>query len=332
MPCSTAFRKAHRLYLLDKVIECKSRSERIEIYPFYDMHVGKRNFAETPFVKQRAEILRRSQMPDRQVFVLLGGDLVNAINTADIRRFDFDELADWFIVPSAAEMAKGSTSRDMATIIRNKLNNIGQQEVDKAVELLEPIKHLIIGAIYGNHEKTMRTKQNVDVHSAYCERLGIVGMTDEALIRLRFRRMVGKKKYPSKHVIIYMRHGYGGGRTAGAEPNKLQRMVDEWECADVCLTGHSHSYCILPPKPVPFIPSQGRLPVNDLLYKYRFGANPGTWLFSHLPGPGSYESSACYPARPMMTLKIVIWPFWSSIRQGQQVEIPKVELREYPIL
>lgn len=314
--------------MLDKVIECKSRSVRVEGFPLYDTHIGKRNFAEAPFIKQRTEILRRSTMPNRHVFVLLGGDLVNAINPADIRRFDFDELADWFIVPSAAEMAKATTSREVATVIRSKLNNICQQEVDKAVSLLEPIKHLIIGAIYGNHEKMMRTKQNVDVHSAYCDRLGIVGMTDEALIRLRFKR----PNLATSTVIIYMRHGYGGGRTAGAEPNKLQRMVDEWECADVCLSGHTHTYCILPPKPVPYIPSSGKLPVDDLLYKYRFGANPGTWLLSHLPGPGSYESSACYPARPMMTLKIVIWPFWTYKVHGRQVERPKIELREYPIL
>lgn len=315
------------MYLLDKVIECKSRSDRIEVFPLYDMHVGKRNFAEVPFIKQRNEILRRSKMSGRYVFVLVGGDAVNAINTADIRRFDFDELADWFIVPSAAEMAKATTSREVASIIRAKLNNICQQEVDKVVSILEPIKHLIIGAICGNHEKMMRTKQNVDVHSAYCERLGILNMTDEALIRLRFKRGIA-----TTTAIIYMRHGYGGGRTAGAEPNKLQRLIDEWECADVCLTGHTHTYCILPPKPVPYVPSKGPMPANDLLYRYRFAANPGTWLFSHLPGPGSYESSASYPARPLMTLKIVIWPFWSYKRYGKQIERPKIELREYPIL
>jgi len=315
------------LYLLDKVIECKSRSDRIEIFPFYDCHIGKRNFAEDAFCKQRKEILRRDALPNRHVFVLLGGDLVNAINTADIRRFDFDELADWFIVPSEIELAKAMTSREVAAIIRAKLNNISQQEVDKAVSLLSPIKHLILGAIYGNHEKSMRTKQNVDVHSAYCEKLGIVNMTDEALIRLRFRRPNGARS----NIIIYMRHGYGGGRTPGSEPNKLQRLVDEWECADVSLTGHTHTYCILPPKPVPFIPDKGKMP-TDILYQYRFGANPGCWLLSHLAGPGSYESAASYPARPMMTLKIVVWPFWTFRHAGTQIERPKIELREYPIL
>lgn len=316
------------MYLLDKVIRCKGRGDRIEIFPLYDMHVGKRNFAEEPFIKQRAEILRRSKMPNRHVFVLLGGDLVNAINTADIRRFDFDELADWFIVPSPAELAKAMTSRDVASIIRAKLNNICQQEVDKAVELLTPIKHLIIGAISGNHEKAMRTQQNVDVHSAYCTKLGILSMTDQAIIRLKFSRSAGS----TASAVIYMRHGYGGGRTAGAEPAKLQRMLDEWECADVCLTGHSHTYCILPPKPVARIPRRGKLPVDMLRYSYRFAANPGTWLFSHMVGPGSYESSSCYSAKPMMTFKIVLWPFWSTYVDGRSTDTPKIELREYPIL
>jgi len=319
------------MYLLDKVIECKSRSDRVEIFPLYDAHIGKRNFAEEPFKEQVREILRRDSLPNRHALVLLGGDLVNAINTADIRRFDFDELADWFIVPSEVELAKAMTSREVAAIIRAKLNNIVNQEVSHAVSLLSPIRHLISGAIYGNHEKAMRTKQNVDVHQAICDRLEIPNLTDEALIRLRFRRMAGKKAYPAKAVVIYMRHGYGGGRTPGTEPNKLQRLVDEWECADVCLTGHTHTYCLLPPKPVPSIPTKGKMP-NDIFYRYRFGANPGTWLLSHLPGPGSYESMAAYPARPMMTLKIVIWPFWSSSRATGQIERPKIELREYPIL
>jgi len=35
-----------------------------------------------------------------------------------------------------------------------------------------------------------------------------------------------------------------------------------------------------------------------------------------------------YPAQAMMTLKIVIWPFYHS----GKVEQPKLELRHYPII
>lgn len=298
------------MYLLNERINCSSRSDRIEIFPFYDMHVGKRNCAETAIKKQVIEILRRSSLPNRHVRVVLGGDVVNAINTADIRRFDFAELADWFVQGKAED-------------VRKKLGNLVNQEVYHAVSLLEPIKHLILGAITGNHEKAMRTRQNVDVHSALCERLNIVNLTDEAIIRFQMKRKIGA----TRSFVLYFRHGYGGGRTAGAEPNKLARMLAEWEDADVCLSGHSHTFTILPPKPVAIIPAKGELP-RRLNYRYRFAANCGCWLLSHTEGVGSYESMACYPARPMMTLKVVVWPFWHN----SIVERPKIELREYPIL
>lgn len=303
------------MYILDKLIDCGNRKCRIEIFPFFDCHIGKHNCAEDAIKKQIQEILRRDALPNRKAFVIFGGDQVNAINTADSRRFDFNELADWFVSSNAVNT-------------KERLNDICSQEVKHFVELFKPIKHLIIGAIYGNHEKCMRTRQNTNVHQAICDRLEILNLTDEAFIRLRFSRKGGV----ISTVKLYLRHGYGGGRTAGAEPNKLQRMVDEWEDADVCLTGHSHTYCILPPKPVLYIPSKGAVPTTDMFYRYRFGANAGCWLLSHLPGPGSYESMACYPARPMMTLKIVIWPFWAGTIGDKRMERPKIELREYPIL
>lgn len=304
------------MYLLDKTMECASRSDRVEIFPFYDCHIGKRNCDERAIKKQVQEILRRSKVPNRHMLVLHGGDMVNAINPADLRRFDFDELADWF-VESDAEST------------RERLSDICNQEVNRAVDIFNPLQPFTLGAIYGNHEKSMRTRQNVNVHQAICDRMGILNLTDEAFIRLTFKRRSGA----SSTVKIYLRHGYGGGRTPGAEPNKLQRLVDEWEDADICLTGHSHTYCILPPKPVLYVPVSGKMRMDRMFSRYRFGANPGTWLLSHYPGPGSYESAAAYPARPMMTLKIVIWPFWAGTKQGGvRHERPKIELRTYPIL
>jgi predicted phosphodiesterase len=300
------------MYLLDEVIECKSRSDRIEIFPFFDCHIGKRNCAEGAIKKQIAEIIRRSRLPNRHVRVLLGGDQLNAINPADIRRFDFNELADFFVDSDA------KTTRE-------RLGDIVNQEVKRAAGVFDPVKHLIIGALTGNHEKSMKTKQNVNVHGALCTKLGIRDLTDEAAIRIITLR--GASTQMTK---IYLRHGYGGGRTAGAEPMKIDRMVAEWEDFDVCLTGHSHTFCISPPKPILYIPG-GKLP-KHLPTRYRFGANPGCWLLSHMEGVGSYESAACYPARPMMTLKIVIWPFWSTKRSGDRIERPKIELRQYPIL
>ena len=314
------------MYITEETIICKSRSDRIEIFPFYDLHLAKINCAEKALLKQRSEIQRREKMKNRHVRILFGGDQINAINPADVRRFDFHELANWLLVPTEAELRKAVSSQEVANIIREKLSNMANQTVDRFVEIFEPVKHLIIGALEGNHEKKMRTSQNVAIHNALCDRLSILNLTDEAVIRFRF-----KNDKNVRVVKIYLRHGYGSGRTAGAEPCKLERMLGEWEGMDVCLSGHSHSFHILPPKPVPHIPNKGSLPRRPL-YCYRFAANPGCWLFSHAEGQGTYESMACYPARPMMTLKIVIWPFWHSSQDGQEFTRPKIELRQYPIL
>lgn len=301
------------MYLLDHTIQCRGRSDRIEIFPFGDCHIGKYNCAEDAIKKQIREILKRDKMPNRHIRVLFGGDQLNAISPVDTRRFDFSELADWFVTGKAVT-------------IKERLSNTVSQEVKHAVELFEPVQHLTLGAIYGNHEKAMRTRQNVDAHSAFCEHLGIQNLSDEAFIRFKFVRNSGVTV-----VKLYIRHGYGSGRTAGAEPNKLQRMIDEWENADICLTGHTHTFTIAPPKPVLWIPNRGKMPEQPLT-RYRYGANWGCWLLSHLPGPGSYESSACYPARPMMTIKVVIWPFWRSRKFGSDVCEPKIEIRQYPLL
>ena len=305
------------MYLHNEIIECKSRSDRVEIFPFYDMHVGKRNCAEKAIRKQIDEVLRRSRIKNRHVRVILGGDQINAFNPSDVRRFDFHELADWFVQGDAES-------------IREQLSDMANQEINRVDGMFDPIKAYTIGALSGNHEKQMRTRQNVGIHQALCDRMGIINLTDEALIRFTFRLKIGTASN-TRTVNLYMRHGYGSGRTAGAEPNKLQRMLDEWECADVCLTGHTHTFCLLPPKPVPHIPSKGK-PLEQLHYRYRFAANCGRWLLSHSAGKGTYESSACYPARPMMTLKMVVWPFWHTERGGREIARPKIELRQYPLL
>lgn len=308
------------MYLLDKVIECKSRSDRIEIFPFYDCHIGKRNCAEDKIRAQCTEILKRADMPNRHVLVLFGGDTNDVIKPQDIR-FDFNDLPDWLF-------EGGITS------IKKKLNNIAKAQIEHSVGMFKSLRPYILGSIEANHDKVVRKRYNHDTHEEFCEGLGIPSMTDEAIIRLTFIRRAGEKKRSVHSVVkIYMRHGYGGGRTAGVEPNKIARMMGDGVATDcdICLTGHTHTYCNPEPIPVMYIPNRGKLPAR-IPTRYRFGLNPGCWLYSHLVGPGSYESAACYPTRAMMTCKIVIWPFWSQQILGQKMERPKIELREYPIL
>ena len=303
--------------IIEHEIECKGRSDRVEIFPFYDMHVGKANCNEGAIQKQAQEVLRRGKIPGRHIRVLLGGDAINAVSPSDRKRFDFSDVADWIVKGPAED-------------IKNALADLPNREIKRVEKLLGPIKGNIIGALEGNHEKSLRKYHNMDVQERLCEKLGCLNLSDEVLIRFRFKRPTGKTKATTT-VVVYLRHGYGGGRTAGAEPAKLAAMLAEWECADVCLSGNTHTFCILGPKAVASIPKRGMLP-EGLLWHHRFAANPGSWLDSHSIGRGSYESGACYPARAFMTCKIVIWPFFEQHVGGREFAMPKIELRNYPIL
>jgi hypothetical protein len=312
------------MYLHEEVIECKSRSDRVEIFPFYDCHIGKRNCNESAIKKQVSEILRQHAKPDRQARVVMGGDICDVIKPQDIR-YDVNEVADWFLQGEADD-------------IRDQLNNIAKFQIDRATKLFTPIKDLLIGGIEANHDKAVRKRYNHDTHRELMSRLGCLDMTDECIIRFKFiiRRA---NSFNNQVVQLYMRHGYGGGRTPGVEPAKIERMMGDGVThnCDVALTGHTHTFCKYPPVPVLYMPNKGRIP-PQLLVRYRYGANPGSWLLSHKVGKGSYESASCYPSRAMMTLKIVIWPFWSTKIRGKKkgradyaIARPKIEIRDYTI-
>ena len=299
--------------LLDVEIKCEGRGDRVEIFPLWDIHMGKHNCNESALKKEVSEIKKRDAMDGRHVRVLLGGDALNAVSPGDIKRFDFSDVADWLLAGKVAD-------------IKDNLSNMATQEIKRVVEIFNPIKHLLIGALEGNHEKALRKRVNQDVQTALCKELDIPDLSDEALLRFRFYRKAG-----SSSIIIVARHGYGGGRSAGAEPMKLKAMLDEWISADVCISGHTHTFCILPPQPAAGIPARGEMP-SDLLWRHRFALNPGCWLDSHSIGRGTYESNGCYPARAFMTAKIVVWPFYRQYIGGKEYVSPKIEIRSYPIL
>jgi len=302
------------MQLLDIEIKCDGRGDRVEIFPLFDIHTGKHNCNEPALKKEVAEIVKRDAMPGRHVKVLLGGDALNAVNPNDIKRFDFSDVADWLLTGKVEE-------------VKDKLSNMTTQEVKRVAKILGPIKHLILGALEGNHEKVIRRRINQDIQTELCEKLGIPNLSDETLIRFRFNRGFGA----ASSIIVVARHGYGSGRSAGAEAIKLKAMLDEWICADVCISGHTHTFCVLAPQPAAGVPRKGKMP-TDLIWKHRFALNPGCWLDSHSIGRGTYESNSCYPARAFMTAKIVVWPFYEQFIGGREYISPKIEIRSYPIL
>jgi hypothetical protein len=294
------------MIIIDRLIQAKGRRDVFEIYPLGDIHIGARGCSEKALKQQVKEIVANPN-----ALVIGGGDTLDLILPADNKRFDFDTLPDWFFDGDAVT-------------VRERLLDIQKQQLDRMADLLGPIPpERWLGIIEGNHERSVLKHSNNNIHKAICNRLKTISLTDEALIRLRFRSKTDKMSV----IVLYIRHGYGGGRTPGAEPSKLQRLLDEWEVADICFTGHTHTFCILPPKPVLGIPRRGSLP-PECTCRYRWAGNWGCWIMSHPVGPGTYASRACYPARPLLTFKATIRPFATQSQKGQESQVPHIELRQ----
>ena len=293
--------------ILDREVKCISRSDVWNIYPLGDLHIGSKNCAEK---KIRAHVKRIQQ--DKRGLWFGGGDILDAIKPQDAKRFDIQTLPDWLLEGDAEET-------------RDKLSDIIDQQFCRAVEILKPIAPRCLGLIEGNHERTIRRLYNENIHKGLCNRLKTVDLTAYCWLRLRF-----KMRGLARVIHIVACHGFGGGRSEGAEPNHLGRMLKKWAHADILFRGHSHTYHVMPPKPVLYVPANGKIP-DELKLKYIYAANWGCWLYSHAAGASTYDEVADYPARPMMTEFAAIQPFYHTTENGKDKPYPKIEIRSVEI-
>jgi predicted phosphodiesterase len=282
-------------------IQLNSQKDTFNLYVIGDVHIGAYNCAERHFRKFVKYI---ENQPN--AYWIGGGDYCNCITPKDLKRFDFQGLADWLLSGSAAD-------------IKEQMQDISKQERDRFCSIVEPIKDRCLGLIEGNHEQKFMQHNNNGHHYLMCDQLGVDNLTDCAFVRLAFRGKSGG----GKSITVFIMHGMGGGRTAGAEPNHLARLA-HFADADIILRGHSHTFRIEPPEIRLCIPTQGKLP-EECLEKSIRKANWGCWLKSYKSGPSTYDSRAAYPPRPLVPLEINIKP-----RHGEGRKQTIIRMSECP--
>lgn len=270
--------------LIDKIVNCNSRTDTFHIYTLGDLHIGAMNCAEGHIRR-----LIRKIKDDPKALWIGGGDYINAIKPQDSKRFTPDNLPNWILEGDA-------------DTVRKRLKDIVRQEVERFILMVEPIKDKCLGLISGNHEESIVQHYNEDVLEYMCETLDVPNLTRSAAIRLNFKT----KADHTNIIAIFITHGHGGGRSAGAEPNQLESLAKDKDF-DILLRGHSHTFCILAPIPVLSIPVRGKLP-NELNVRYKRCANWGCMMMSYKAGPSTYDEKALYPARCLSTLQIEITP------------------------
>jgi len=289
--------------IVDRVLKCKSRSDIYELYPIGDAHIGARNCAEKHLRKLVKIIADNSYAR-----WIGGGDLLDCIKPQDKSRFDIKNLPDWYFEGDA-------------NTVKEHLADILSQQLKRLIKILSPIKGKCLGLIQGNHEYAIAKHHNENIQKSICNALSAEDLTDVAFLRLRFVRPSG-----TRTIKVVIQHGYGGGRTAGAEPNKLDRFTARWQ-ADIYFTGHTHTFTINPPKIEGGVPSSGKIPDEVVQYARR-AANWGCWVKSYATGPPAYDSMSCYPFRPLSTVKTTIQPFRTT---GSGPELPLITMTELEI-
>jgi len=277
--------------------------EQFNIYAVGDPHMGARNFAERQF-DDYLDIIYK----DKNAKWFGGGDLIDAVIFQDAKRFSPTCLPDWLLNKPLKQ-------------VREALKDIVKAQIDRLVKKLIPISDKCIGLLEGNHEYAILQHHNRDIMGTLCEKLDVPNLSDSAFIRFKMKRYTSSNN-DTATITMSIQHGFGGGRSAGSEPNHLMRLAQERD-AEFVFRGHSHTFHIMPPIPRLTTPKTGDLPehVNSKIIR---AANWGCFLLSYAPGDSTYDSRAMYPARPLMTFKAVVQP-WVKQSSGKIKMIYKLE-------
>jgi len=235
----------------------KRSNANFHLYDLSDIHFGTVHCAENKLRNKVREIAE-----DDMAMVILGGDLAEFITPSD-PRWDSQGITDWVVK-----------------------HDLGASQENHVIEQLTPIKHKIIGAIYGNHEVSIHRHSHQDVHQHICDGLGVPNLGYSCFVKFHFHRANSNER----HLITgAFTHGTGNAITEGAKINNLMRFMKSFE-ADLYGYSHVHDYI---PK------SLTRLNVDNngkITNRVSIGATTGCWFRTYSQGiNASYGEQKCFP-------------------------------------
>ena len=113
------------------------------------------------------------------------------------------------------------------------------EQLDKCVELFEPIKSKILAIVPGNHEERISRSVGFDVSAEFAKRLNLQDRysATAALLFVKFGHSC-KTCAPITY-SFYICHGRGGGRKIGGKLNSLSEYAGIID-TDVYIVGHTH--------------------------------------------------------------------------------------------
>jgi UDP-2,3-diacylglucosamine pyrophosphatase LpxH len=189
----------------------KGRNQPLIIHPFGDVHMGSIG-CNAKLIHEFVDLIRS----DKNRYFVLMGDLIEAINISDTR---FDE-------------------RQVSPRYHSIYSNLAGEQADDIIKLLKPIQNKCLGAIWGNHEETIRLHYHNDIHGYICNQLRVPNLTADCFLNLHFHRNpISKGNH--RVITIFLAHKVNSGMTIGAATNATERMARGFQ-ADIYLSGHHH--------------------------------------------------------------------------------------------
>lgn len=183
----------------------------IELHVVADIHKGDR-FSDAELIRRRLEYIKATP----NAYCMLNGDICNWAT----RQHKSDPYSE--------------TLKPM-------------EQIQAAVDIMEPIKDKIIAVTPGNHEFRAYKTEGIDVTAIACREIGVESRyaATGALVFLRLGELTRKREDSAERgprqasYAIYMLHGSGGGRKEGAKAIRLADMACIVD-ADIYIHSHTH--------------------------------------------------------------------------------------------
>lgn len=193
-------------------IDLPRELDRIELHTFADEHLGDEH-CDIKRLLQRIEYVKNTP----NAYCILNGDIMD-----------------------------NATRTSIGDTYTQEFNPM--EQLQRAVEIFEPIKDKILCITHGNHENRTYKKEGINLSALIAKQLGLseryTPTAAVLFIRLGennngFKETNGSGKYRKICYTLYVLHGSGGGRKEGA---KAIRLADMASIIDTDIYIHSHTH------------------------------------------------------------------------------------------
>ena len=225
-------------------------NECVKLVLVGDLHLG---HAETN-EKLVEDVAQRLQAKDTYWIDL--GDAIDAITMKD-PRFDPASMPDWIGIKELGDLPKAQVAR-----YRHYFGRLGST---------------CWARLLGNHELTLQKYNERDIYGELNDAIGLPkerALGYSGFVRVRFRKRGGSQNrvLDTWTQTLYISHGTGNGKQAGAKALNLEKLRLGWD-ADIYAQGHTHTKMVLRKRTVGVAPKK-----LELVDKHIIAVNVGAFL------------------------------------------------------